>query len=71
MLTAKQQNRMTDLSARLQVHGKLIERQVREMDEKDRALLIARVITVCAVVGQCITLYHWLVAPALQTLGCG
>ncbi|MDI1279262.1 hypothetical protein [Methylobacter sp.] len=71
MSTAKQQSRLDDLTERLRGHGRLIEQQVHEMDVKDRELLVARVIAVCAVAGQLIILWQWLVAPAIQALGCG
>lgn len=66
MMTVKQQLKMTDMAARLLIHGRLIEQQIHELGEKGRALLIARIIAVVAVVAQFITLYQWLVAPALE-----
>lgn len=66
MMTAKQHLKMVDLGERLLIHGRLIEQQVRELDEKGRALLVTRVIAGVAVAAQLITLYQWLVAPALE-----
>jgi len=65
MIAARQRIKISDLREQLKVHSKLFERQARELSEKDRSLLTARIIAVVAVVAQLITLYQWLVVPAL------
>lgn len=69
MMTAKQQLKATDLTARLRAHGTLIEQQARELHKKDLALLDARIVTFCVIVLEGMALYQWLATPALQLAG--